>query len=253
MTIIRAFTAASRIRGLAADGDVPETLRLMVQQLDKFLDSSHLGGMGRSASMENGPSDYRVVYRTSRRAVAKPLLQALKTAVPQTNISPFQRLCKLKKAGMTFTSGSKSSCDSQISYRTEGGEIRFGRIFSILTDDEDTASTVDGSTLIVVERYLPLSDRDSTQDVYANHPLIGKAGYNICRIVYDVFASKVDVIKPKSLVGHIARCTLKNEDPFQFAMNAIVVVQLDRVSTLHQLGRLEADFVPHSRTLLLIL
>lgn len=229
MTIIRAFTAASRIRGIAADGDLPETLRLMVEQLNSFLDSSHLGGMGRSASMDSGPSDYRVASRSTRRTLAVPLLQALKAAHPQMEIAPIQRLCRLKKAGMSFTAGSKSSCDSQISYRFEDGELRFGRILSILTDDADSQRPVNDRTLVVVERYRPLSVLDSTKDLYGAHPLIGRTGYDLCRIVYDVFASKVDVIRPSSLVGHIARCLLKHGDPLSFEFNAIVVVQLDRV------------------------
>lgn len=232
MTIMRAFTAASRIKEIAIDGNLPETMRLMVEELDGFLNSSRLGGMGRNFNEDRGLSSYKVIPRGSSHRLTPGLLQALQSSSPQSTIAPIQRLCDLQKANMDFSAGSKSSRDSQISYLMGDGEIRFGRIFSIMTEDSgEAAESSDDSTLVVVERYLPLSPEDALRDPYGTHPLTGRTGYNICGIVYDVFSPQMDVIRPSAIIGHIARCSLKNEEPLRFQFDAIVVVQLDRVST----------------------
>lgn len=161
------------------------------------------------------------------------VVEPLHAAHPQ-NLAGFRMvMCEtVARGNMNFSLGRVSSLDSQISYRTKGGEIRYGRIFQILGELQDGRTAVIKRSFVLVERYTPLSPVDEPKDPYWRHSLVGKDGYQMCRAVYYEFMEGMDTIRAEDIIGHIAICPLDDSDQTSFTSRAIVTVQLDRVRRL---------------------
>lgn len=227
------FSSASHLKGVVFE-HLPPELHPLRDIISDHLQGSGLGGLARNITEQFDETVWQPIPASSNdtgRTVPSNVLKDLKAAFPQDPPGPKQIACvSLKKSGMEFSIYTKSSRDSQISYRGDSKDIRFGRIFAILAEP---ASEVNGAVTpppwIIVERYEPLGVADSTRDVYRKHPLIGRNGYNLAEISYDSFARTMDSIRPSQILGHIARCTLEPRLIGPFEKPVFVAVQLDRV------------------------
>lgn len=220
---------------------MPIEVEPMAHILNNFLDDSELGGMGRNTYSEFSTEDEWVVTPADRATTVSLLPSNLLAALAASGIQPppkpAQVLCDtMKQSNMKFSIGSKSSRDSQISYRVNGGGLRLGRIFQILCEPNDAQGlnhpSCEGRIIVVIEQYRPLSEEDRKKDLFWNHPIIGQEGYRLFQLAYDQFVSKLDVVHASDIVGHISRCTLDQGKPDVFERAVIVTVQMDRVSDI---------------------
>lgn len=231
------FSVASGFDGLVSGDDLPAELAEGVDLIKEYMSSPLLGGMARDANPDVGSKSWSVVPASSDprpRPVSKALRQALLAASPSKALKSKLIICESAvKSKMEFTVGSQSSKDSQISYQGPDGELRYGRIHGILAEpkeEDDEEKHAIGRIFVVVEQYQPLEDDDAANDPYQNHPLIGRHGYNLCRVVYDKFLPQMDVIQAEAIVGHIARCAMDDKDLGMVGGRIVATVQVDRVS-----------------------
>lgn len=80
---------------------------------------------------------------------------------------------------------------------------------------------------LLVGRYDQLEEDDEGFDPYAQHPLVGKSGYDFVRMCYNR-CSIIDVIPVSGIVSHVSVCPY-NDATHNFLHDAIVTVVLDRV------------------------
>lgn len=222
------FSSASHLKGTVFE-NLPEDLHPLRDIVVNHLNGAGMGGLGRDTSGQSTRDEYHPDYTAGDEGfVLQPdLLAALRTACPEKPAGPKQITCtSLTRSNMKFSIGSKSSRDSQISYKGPKGDVRFGRIHTILYDPTAKDPT---NIHLLVERYQPLSGEDIIKDIYRRHPLIGRAGYRLAEILYDRFQHEIEVICTNQIIGHIARCSLEAGGPLGFDDAIFVAVQLDRV------------------------
>lgn len=233
------FSASSQLKGQVLT-NLPADLEPLGDIIRDRLDSSESGGLARDApSGHFNTSKWQPIpIRASDDGAEFPTeyLNILRRAYPQHPPAPRLIPCHaLVKSGMDFSTGVQSAHDSQISYK-RGETVEFGRINTILVEKIDDpvnpGALSFGRTFLLVERYEQLATDEGTKDPFGSHPLVGRNGYNLARILYDNFSDDVHVIQAADIIGHIARCSLHKGDPAVFAKPVFVAVQLDRVSVV---------------------
>lgn len=230
------FSSASHLKGPVLENLPPDLLPLR-NIISDHLQGPHreLGGLAGNASGQSQSRNWRPILASGDdacRVVPPDVLAGLRTAMPDDPPGPTQIACTaLVKSGMRFSIFTKSSRDSQISYRGLSGDIRFGRIFAILSEPTTVGGqeSIAPRIWIIVERYESLGPADLAKDVYRTHPLLGQNGYSLAQMMYDAFALELEIIRPRQIVGHIARCSLEQGSVGTFAEPVFVAVQLDRV------------------------
>lgn len=233
---MRKFSVNSQLRGLASSGMLPPEVSPMGQTLNDFLESSRLGGLGRNLAAEYAdPSQYTVVPAEPLRLISVPprILQAMALVTPTSPPKQKMAMCEMVMRGnMEFSIGKRSSLNSQISYRSINKEVRYGRIFQILQEPDSKYGTK--RTFVVAERYQLLNIDDNARDPYWNHPLLGKDGYQMCRLVYSQFSPDFDVFLADDIIGHVAICPIGQLPSYLLPL--IVTVQLDRVRLIAEVA-----------------
>lgn len=222
------FSSASHLKGAVFE-NLPEDLHPLRDIVSDHLSCSGMGGLSRDTTGQSYREGYRPIHSEGDEGIVlRPDVQlALNTASPEEPPGPKQIVCAtLMRSNMKFSVCTKSSRDSQISYKGVSGDIRFGRIHTILYDPRAKSSA---DTHLLVERYEPLSGGDMARDIYRHHPLIGTDGYQLAEILYDRFQHEIEVITTGRIIGHIARCTLETGGDLGFKEAVFVAVQLDRV------------------------
>ncbi|KAG8962736.1 hypothetical protein FRC05_005138 [Tulasnella sp. 425] len=197
ISIFRQFAAASRLRAVFLNGNLPDGLDEFAGHVNTYLEKSKLGGMARNSSCEGEPSTEWIAFPLNPTAGPQPLSPALKTTLesgsPGIPVPNSAFMCDhATRGGVSFTISSKSARDSQI------------------------------SIFLIIRPYAPLIDTDAQRDPYRNHPLVGSRGYALCEAAYDEFLPEVHVIEAKHLIGHVVRCTID-----LFSKPAIVLVHVD--------------------------
>lgn len=89
-------------------------------------------------------------------------------------------------------------------------------------------------TYLIVRSYKPLEGADEAYDSFSNHPLVGKMGYDIFKLFYDV-GQDSEVIPAEDIVSHVSTCSYADKE-HTFVHPTIVTVVLDRVSSSLALG-----------------
>lgn len=240
------FSASSQLKGQVLV-NLPSDLEPLGDIIRDRLDTSESGGLGRDTpSGHVNTSKWKPFpIRASDDGAAFPTkyLGILRKAYPQHPPAPRLIPCDtVAKSGMDFSTGVTSAHNSQISYKRLGGIVEFGRINTILVENINDPSNEPlkpkavsfGRTFLVVERYEKLATSETEKDPFGSHPLVGRNGYNLARILYDNFEDQVDVIQAEDIIGHIARCSLHKGDPAIFTKPVFVAVQLDRVNNIHR-------------------
>lgn len=219
---------------------LPASVADMGETLVNYLDSSRLGGLARNLAAEYADADCYVTIPSSTppRPVTLPgvLLKAIQEADTDKPIDARARLvmCEaIARGNMEFSIGKVSSKNSQISYRLADGLPRYGQILHVIGELQGGPGDVIGRSFVVVERYRPLSNIDEPKDLYWTHPILGGAGYQLCRTVYHSFEVGVDTIRAEDIIGHIATCPLVLPNQQQLQEPCLVTVQLDRVCHFH--------------------
>lgn len=228
------FSSAAHLKGVVFQ-NLPVELHPLRDVINRHLEGSELGGLARNTSGQFPDKHWHAIPATGAdvaRPVPSSILTRLRSAFPDDPPDAKQIPCVgLTKSGMQFSIYTKSSRDSQVSYKGPTGDVRFGRIFAILAEPKGQADVIVASRIwIIVERYDPLSGDDVDKDIYNKHPLIGGGGYRLAEMMYDSFVRALDIIQPSQIIGHIARCSLETGSIGSFRRPVFVAVQLDRVS-----------------------
>ncbi|KAG8939771.1 hypothetical protein FRC04_005977 [Tulasnella sp. 424] len=236
LTIMTKFSMASEIKSLESRGELPLELHSLAAELQEFISSSEAGGLARNVFTPHSSDLQTWSVASYTTPPSAHLRQKIREYLIQLGVQPRGSLLAincLSRGNLNFSTGRRSSRDSQISYLipkpTSGQEIYVGRIKSII--GEGRTSYEDGQMslsriFVIVERYESLSPEDRPNDPYDNHPMLGREGYNLCCLFYDSFSPKLDVIEAHNIIGHVSRCVL---DPTVFGISQpiIVAVQLD--------------------------
>ncbi|KAG8903983.1 hypothetical protein FRB99_002432 [Tulasnella sp. 403] len=207
VSIARAFSATSQINGIIEGDYLPSEGQGVGKLVQQFMSSSRLGGLGRNTSIDfQNRGTWEAIGPLHPTLVPPDIHKALCEAYPGSPPAKQLAQCEvITHSGMRFSVGKRSAHDSHVCYQSTAGqatELRFGQIHSILVE---TCPSGTNRIFVVIQRYQPLSTIDEEKDIYGNHPLIGKKGYNLCRIVYDSLLNSWDMVEANALLGHIAR------------------------------------------------
>lgn len=223
---------ASNLRALFAWDELPGSLRQFKDHLQTLLGAKYRGGLARdTANISLDPlTPSWTVHQGALLDLPDPQYTVLSASIAcNPPISRLVNVCsELSVGNISYKTASQSYHDSRILYCLADGSEHVGIIRMIF--EEVTKGRPEGNRIfLLMKRYDNIDEgEDALNDLFSRHPLLGKNGYDICRLHYAT-TSFSDTILADNIVSHVSICPYEDES-HTFLKDTLVSVVLDRVS-----------------------
>lgn len=238
IALAQGFNKAQQFKAMLAYRTMPPGLDGLQPALKDLLSTKYQGVLAKDIPSEHrDPTTSRWTVETVGKSSVLLANEDYDKIVALVSYDPPLRKavwrCRLAQLGsVRYQPSTVSRNNSRVLFRSKHGIRYVAVIDAIYKEVPDAAG--EGRILARLKKYKTLSTSDAAKDPYGNHPILGRVGYDICRLYRDCLAEDSDVVPIEWILTHCCTCPLSDGS---YESPVIVSVALDRVCFQHFIQR----------------